>query len=238
MRGRFSRLRLTPATVISAIAVFFALGGIGYAAATIGTSDIKNGAVTAKKLHKKAVTTKKIKNGAVNSKKVKDNSLKCLDVRFTCPPTGAPGPRGATGATGPRGPAGATGAAGPRGATGAQGPAGPGQAFGLALDNETGTINGGVFSVRFSADAAGNCGATVRLRNLGTADGVKFITNLSVSGTTPAPFPAGDVEDVALANNTKYEIDMVSSQGVKEVTFIKRSNVAGNCVVVGSDIHT
>jgi hypothetical protein len=120
MRGRLSRFRPRPAVVISAIAVFFAIGGIGYAAATIGTSDIKNGAVTAKKLHKKSVTTKKIKNGAVNSKKVKDNSLKCIDMRFTCPPTGG-GARGPTGATGPQGPRGATGPAGARGATGPAG---------------------------------------------------------------------------------------------------------------------
>jgi hypothetical protein len=95
MRSRLRGFRLSPGVVTSAIAVFFALGGIGYAAATIGTSDIKNGAVTKKKLHKNAVT----------SKKVKDGSLKKQDLGFT---VGA----GATGPRGPTGPRGATGAAG------------------------------------------------------------------------------------------------------------------------------
>ena len=71
----FKRLRPFPATVVALIALFVALGGIGYAATKIGTSDIKNGAVTAKKLHRKAVRTKKIKNDAVNGNKVLDNSL-------------------------------------------------------------------------------------------------------------------------------------------------------------------
>ena len=67
MRSRLSRLRPRPGVVLGAIAVFFAIGGIGYAAATIGTGDIENGAVTKKKLHKNAVVSKKVKN----------HSLKC-----------------------------------------------------------------------------------------------------------------------------------------------------------------
>jgi hypothetical protein len=63
------------------IALVMALGGIGYAAATIGTDDIKNGAVTASKLHRNAVTTKKIKDGAINGNKVKDNSLTARDIK-------------------------------------------------------------------------------------------------------------------------------------------------------------
>ena len=54
------------------IALFVAIGGIGYAAATIGTNDIQNGAVTKKKLHK----------NAVNSKIVKNHSLKKVDLGF------------------------------------------------------------------------------------------------------------------------------------------------------------
>jgi len=67
------RLRPSPAMVVASIALFLAVGGIGYAAATIGTNDIKNGAVTAKKLHKKAVTTKKIKKKAVSGAKLSDD---------------------------------------------------------------------------------------------------------------------------------------------------------------------
>jgi hypothetical protein len=57
------------------IALFVSIGGIGYAAATIGTNDIETGAVTAKKLHKGAVTTKKIRKEAVTGAKVDEASL-------------------------------------------------------------------------------------------------------------------------------------------------------------------
>jgi hypothetical protein len=89
MRSRLSRLRPKPGVVLGAIAVFFAIGGIGYAAATVGTNDIKNGAVTKKKLHKNAVISKKVKN----------HSLKRVDLAFN-----------AVGPTGPQGPAGPAGA--------------------------------------------------------------------------------------------------------------------------------
>jgi hypothetical protein len=73
--SKLRRLRPSPALVISLIALFVAMGGIGYAAATIGTSDIKNNAVTTKKLHNNAVATKKIRNNAVTGAKVKESSL-------------------------------------------------------------------------------------------------------------------------------------------------------------------
>ena len=77
--GKVKRLRPSPALVIATIALFVAIGGISWAAATIGTSDIKNGAVTAKKLHKNAVTNKKIKNNAVNSAKLQDGAVSRAD---------------------------------------------------------------------------------------------------------------------------------------------------------------
>jgi hypothetical protein len=73
--GNRRRFRPSPALVISLIALFVAMGGIGYAAATIGTSDIKNGAVTTKKLHNNAVATKKIKNNAVTGAKANESSF-------------------------------------------------------------------------------------------------------------------------------------------------------------------
>jgi hypothetical protein len=76
-----SRGRPSPALVVSLIALFVSIGGVGYAAATIGTNDIANRAVTAKKLHKNAVTTPKIKAGAVNGAKVEDHSLTGADIR-------------------------------------------------------------------------------------------------------------------------------------------------------------
>ena len=78
-----SRLRphLTYSNVMSTIAVFGVLaGGSAWAASKIGTNQIKNGAVTPRKLHNNAVTTKKIKNDAVTGDKVKDESLTGNDL--------------------------------------------------------------------------------------------------------------------------------------------------------------
>src|SRR5215211_7118931 len=120
LTGRLSRLRPSPAIVVSALALFLAIGGIGYAGSKIDTNDLVNGAVTKKKLHKAAVTKKKVHKNAITSKKVKNHSLKCKDMKFDCPVAGVAGVAG-----------GGEGAAGEPGAPGAGGAAGPGQAFGF-----------------------------------------------------------------------------------------------------------
>jgi hypothetical protein len=78
--GKLSRFRPSPALVISVIALFVAMGGVGYAAATIGTNDIQNGAVTTPKLAGGAVTGPKIGGSAVGSTKVLNNSLTGTDI--------------------------------------------------------------------------------------------------------------------------------------------------------------
>ena len=71
-----SRIRRpSPALVIAVIALFVAIGGVSWAATKIGTNQIENSAVTAKKLHKKAVGTKKIKNDAVTGAKAEESSF-------------------------------------------------------------------------------------------------------------------------------------------------------------------
>jgi hypothetical protein len=66
----------SPALVIALIALFVSIaGGVGYAASKIGTNDIRNGAVTASKLHRKAVITNKIKGKAVTAGKL-ESTLK------------------------------------------------------------------------------------------------------------------------------------------------------------------
>ncbi len=70
MRERL-RSHLTYANVMSTIAVFAVVaGGSAWAASKIGTNDIQNSAVTAKKLHKHAVTKKKLKSHAVSGGKI------------------------------------------------------------------------------------------------------------------------------------------------------------------------
>jgi hypothetical protein len=106
--------RLTFANVMSCAAVFMALGGTSYAAMQIGTSNIKNGAVTAPK----------IARNAVGSAQVADHSLTAADFAGGLP-RGEAGPQGPAGAPGPQGAPGAPGAPGPQGPAG---PAGAGQA--------------------------------------------------------------------------------------------------------------
>lgn len=98
--GLLSRLRY--ADVVATLALFIALGGGAYAvsrlpANSVGTRQIKNKAVTPKKLARSTVSLLKGATGATGAKG----------------DTGPAGPQGAAGAQGPEGPAGpATGAAG------------------------------------------------------------------------------------------------------------------------------
>jgi hypothetical protein len=87
--------RPSPATAISCLALFVALGGTSYAAIT--------------------VTSKNVKNNSLTSDDVKDRSLLSKDFKAGQLPAGA---RGATGSAGP------TGLAGPAGKDGAPGIAG------------------------------------------------------------------------------------------------------------------
>ena len=91
------RQTLSPATVMSAIALFISLGGVGYAAASIGSAQIKNN----------AVASKDIKNGTIVTKDISKSTARSLKGA-----TGATGARGATGAAGSVGPVGPAGAAG------------------------------------------------------------------------------------------------------------------------------
>jgi hypothetical protein len=84
--GNLTRMRPSPAMVVASIALFVSIGGIGWAAATIDTDDIKNGAVTKKKIDKAAVATKKIKKKAVNNGRLADDAVtsdKVLDDSLT-----------------------------------------------------------------------------------------------------------------------------------------------------------
>ena len=64
--GRAKRL-LTPANVLAGLALFFALGGTGWAGQVLGKSSV--GSV---QLKSSAVTSSKIANGAVTAKKLAD----------------------------------------------------------------------------------------------------------------------------------------------------------------------
>ena len=71
----FSRLRshLTYANIVASLALFLALGGVGYAAATIGSGQIKNNTVRSKDIRNKTVVGKDVKNNALGSAQVKES---------------------------------------------------------------------------------------------------------------------------------------------------------------------
>jgi Collagen triple helix repeat (20 copies) len=109
---RAVRQRLTYANVIATFALFLALGGGAYAATqlptnSVGTGQLKAGAVTAGKIAKKTRQQLQGQRG----------------------PTGPQGPQGKTGAKGTTGAAGAKGATGAKGDTGTAGANGTGPAF-------------------------------------------------------------------------------------------------------------
>ncbi|HTT95431.1 MAG TPA: hypothetical protein VMF55_12215 [Solirubrobacterales bacterium] len=101
----FLRRHLTYANVVASLALFLAFGGAAFAATqlpknSVGTKQLKKGAVTASKISRK---TRQQLNGQVG-------------------PVGPQGPKGATGAKGAAGAKGATGIQGPKGEAG-DGPA-------------------------------------------------------------------------------------------------------------------
>jgi hypothetical protein len=66
--------------VVAVLALSLALGGTAFAAATIGTSDIKDGAVTTPKLADDAVKAPKIYNGAVSAPKIRDGAVRTKKI--------------------------------------------------------------------------------------------------------------------------------------------------------------
>jgi hypothetical protein len=76
------RARLTYANVVSTIALLLAVGGgTAYAAAKIGTNNIRYHAVTGSKVATNAVTASKVKNSALSGSDLRDNSIRGADVR-------------------------------------------------------------------------------------------------------------------------------------------------------------
>jgi len=97
------RRHLTFANVMASLALFVALGGSGVAAFTIGSGQIRDGAVTSAKIHDGAVTSAKIRNGAVTSAKIAPGALRASQFAPGQLPAGPPGPAGPTGPQGPAG---------------------------------------------------------------------------------------------------------------------------------------
>ena len=114
------------------VALFAALGGTSYAAVqipsgSVGTPQLRNGAVTATKVKAHSLLAADFAGGQLPSG--------AQGARGAVGPQGLPGatgPEGARGPAGPQGPDGLAGARGSNGSTGPQGPEGPAGAQGPA----------------------------------------------------------------------------------------------------------
>ena len=71
---------LSPSLVVSLVALFVSLCGVGYAAATIGSAQIKNNSVRSKDIRNNDVRGGDIRNGTLAGSDVKDNALTGADV--------------------------------------------------------------------------------------------------------------------------------------------------------------
>jgi len=72
--------RLRYAEVAATLALVLSTSGTAYAVATVGTADIKNGAVTTPKLADGSVTHAKVASNAITGAKVTNNSLRLSDL--------------------------------------------------------------------------------------------------------------------------------------------------------------
>jgi hypothetical protein len=89
------RRRPSPAMLVGVVAVFFALGGVGWAATqlapnSVGTAQIKNGAVTTAKIRGNAVTFQKIAPGTIGIRRINPDMIQAR-VSGACSDTAAIG---------------------------------------------------------------------------------------------------------------------------------------------------
>jgi hypothetical protein len=75
------KLRPTPSLVVAVLALVVALAGTSYAAATIGSAQIKNNSVKGKDIKDGSLTGKDVKDGSLAGPDVADGSLTGADVQ-------------------------------------------------------------------------------------------------------------------------------------------------------------
>jgi hypothetical protein len=99
------------ANVTATLALFVALGGTSYAAATISGSDVRNGSLSGADIKNESLKSRDVDNGSLTGSDLKNGSLLAADFKagqLPAGPQGLPGPQGPQGIQGPQGPAGAT----------------------------------------------------------------------------------------------------------------------------------
>jgi hypothetical protein len=77
---RFLSYRPSAAMIVACVALFVALGGVGYAAATIGSAQIKNNSVRSVDIKNNDVRSKDIRNNSVTSSDIRNGTVRGKDV--------------------------------------------------------------------------------------------------------------------------------------------------------------
>jgi hypothetical protein len=73
-------MRLSYTNVTATLALFLALGGTSYAAATLSGGDVRNGTVTGKDLRSQSVTGRDIDNGSLTGSDLENGSVGSSDL--------------------------------------------------------------------------------------------------------------------------------------------------------------
>ena len=134
VRSMLRRTFRSHATAVAYLALFVALGGSAYAAATISGAQIEDGTVTGRD----------VKNRSLSARELSPKAIASLASR--------PGPQGAPGVPGPQGDKGDKGDSGPAGPKGDRGPAGP--AFDTGLPS--GASLRGVYGIKYHSPFGGD----------------------------------------------------------------------------------
>ena len=77
---RILNTRPAPSMIVALVALFVAMGGVGYAAATIGSAQVVNNSLRSKDIRNNDVRGKDIRAGTVRSSDVKDDDLQGKDI--------------------------------------------------------------------------------------------------------------------------------------------------------------
>ncbi|CAN5164377.1 hypothetical protein BH20ACT16_BH20ACT16_05530 [soil metagenome] len=117
--------------MIASVALFTSLGGVGYAAATIGSAQIKDNSIQGKDIRNGQVKSADMARNAVTSGTVRNGSLLAADFKAGQLRVGPQGPARGVGPTGDRG------TNGTNGTNGAPGTAGTARAYGYIRANGT-----------------------------------------------------------------------------------------------------
>jgi hypothetical protein len=193
------RRHLTYANVVSSLCLFIVLGGVGYA----GVQQLARNSVGTTQLKNNAVTSAKVRNGTLGVTDLSNAARTALrGAAGARGLTGAPGAVGATGAQGPAGERGPQGLQGAQGAPGAAGPSLPATHFRFAANENTGptdiaTLGGLTLRATCDFGSGGNL----------TLEGVTATDNAKMGG------PSGGDDDFDIGDQPNLVTGLATTAG-------------------------